>query len=159
MEVLALLLYYSSFGKTTTWRFAEVFLEDTGENTASKEQLTFPIGQPNDAYAQFFVGQGYLAPLAGGYANVTFEPGCRNNWHIHLKAVQVLICVAGRGWYQEWGQARRSAYPWHNHRNPRRREALARCCGRLLDAASGDSHTGTGRSLQRMAGAGFGRAV
>ena len=69
-----------------------------------KKQLTFPIGQPNDAYAQFFVGQSYLAPLAGGYANVTFEPGCRNNWHIHHKAVQVLICVAGRGWYQEWGK-------------------------------------------------------
>ena len=76
------------------------------ENTiTAKEQLTFPIGQPNDAYAQFFVGQSYLAPLAGGgYANVTFEPGCRNNWHIHHKAVQVLICVAGRGWYQEWGK-------------------------------------------------------
>ena len=73
------------------------------ENTiTAKEQLSFPIGQPNDAYAQFFVGQSYLAPLAGGYANVTFEPGCRNNWHIHHKAVQVLICVAGRGWYQEW---------------------------------------------------------
>ena len=73
------------------------------ENTiTAREQLTFPIGQPNDAYAQFFVGQSYLAPLAGGYANVTFEPGCRNNWHIHHKAVQVLICVAGRGWYQEW---------------------------------------------------------
>ena len=50
------------------------------------------------------MGQSYLAPLAGGYANVTFEPGCRNNWHIHHKAVQVLICVAGRGWYQEWGK-------------------------------------------------------
>lgn len=75
------------------------------DNTVtSKEQLVFPIGQPNDAYAQFFVGQSYLAPLTGGYANVTFEPGCRNNWHIHHKAVQVLICVAGRGWYQEWGK-------------------------------------------------------
>ena len=41
----------------------------------------------------------------GGPVNVTFEPGCRNNWHIHHKAVQVLICVDGRGWYQEWGKA------------------------------------------------------
>ena len=67
-----------------------------------KEQLTFPIGQPNDAYAQYFVGQSYLAPLAGGYTNVTFEPGCRNNWHIHHGIIQVLICVDGEGWYQEW---------------------------------------------------------
>jgi quercetin dioxygenase-like cupin family protein len=50
------------------------------------------------------VGNSYLAPLPGGIANVTFEPGCRNNWHIHHKQVQVLICVAGRGWYQEWGR-------------------------------------------------------
>lgn len=71
---------------------------------SDQSQLTFPIGQPNDAYAQFFTGQSYLAPLDGGYANVTFEPGCRNNWHIHHKAVQVLICVAGQGWYQEWGK-------------------------------------------------------
>ena len=75
---------------------------------SDQSQLTFPIGQPNDAYAQFFTGQSYLAPLDGGYANVTFEPGCRNNWHIHHKAVQVLICVAGQGWYQEWGKPARS---------------------------------------------------
>ena len=42
--------------------------------------------------------------MDGGFSNVTFEPGCRNNWHIHHKQVQVLICVAGRGWYQEWGK-------------------------------------------------------
>lgn len=64
----------------------------------------WPKGQPNTAYAQFFTGNSYLAPLDGGIANVTFEPGCRNNWHIHHKQVQVLICVAGRGWYQEWGK-------------------------------------------------------
>ena len=65
---------------------------------------TWPKGQPNDAYAQYFTGQSYLNPLPGGYANVTFEPGCRNNWHVHHGAVQVLICVSGRGWYQEWGK-------------------------------------------------------
>ena len=61
-------------------------------------------GQPNTAYAQYFTGNSYLAPMDGGVANVTFEPGCRNNWHIHHRQVQVLICVAGRGWYQEWGK-------------------------------------------------------
>lgn len=55
-------------------------------------------------YGQFFTGNSYLAQLDGGLANVTFEPGCRNNWHVHHGAVQVLICVAGRGWYQEWGK-------------------------------------------------------
>ena len=64
----------------------------------------WPKGQPNTAYAQYFTGNSYLAPMDGGLANVTFEPGCRNNWHIHHKQVQVLICVAGRGWYQEWGK-------------------------------------------------------
>ena len=63
-----------------------------------------PKGEPNTAYAQYFIGNSYLAPMDGGMVNVTFEPGCRNNWHIHHKQVQVLVCVAGRGWYQEWGK-------------------------------------------------------
>ena len=64
----------------------------------------WPKGEPNTAYAQFFVGNSYLAQMEDGMTNVTFEPRCRNNWHIHHKQVQVLICVAGRGWYQEWGK-------------------------------------------------------
>lgn len=75
----------------------------------------WPKGNPNEAYAQYFIGDSHLAPvrpanLAEGentvapYANVTFEPGCRNNWHIHHGAHQILICVSGRGWYQEWGK-------------------------------------------------------
>ena len=61
-------------------------------------------GKPNDAYAQYFVGNSYLQPYYGGVANVTFEPRCRNNWHVHHGAVQVLICVSGKGWYQEWNK-------------------------------------------------------
>ena len=66
----------------------------------------WPLGEPNDAYAKYFTGQSYLALLdtVSGLCNVTFEPGCRNNWHVHHGAVQVLICVSGRGWYQEWGK-------------------------------------------------------
>ena len=64
----------------------------------------WPKGEPNTAYARYFTGNSYLAPMEGGIANVTFEPRCRNNWHIHHKQVQVLICVSGRGWYQEWGK-------------------------------------------------------
>lgn len=74
----------------------------------------FGKGQPNNAYAQFFSGASFLNPLtdraqtAVGLANVTFEPSCRNNWHIHHASNgggQLLICVAGEGWYQEWGKA------------------------------------------------------
>ena len=73
----------------------------------------FGKGQPNVAYAQYFSGASYLNPLtdpkstAVFLANVTFEPGCRNNWHIHHATNgggQLLICVAGEGWYQEVGK-------------------------------------------------------
>jgi quercetin dioxygenase-like cupin family protein len=71
----------------------------------------FPLGAENDAYAQYFSGQSYLAPLASGnvpVSNVTFEPGCRNNWHIHHGTGgggdQILLCTAGSGWYQADGE-------------------------------------------------------
>ena len=67
-------------------------------------QTKWSVGSPNSAYAQYFVGQSYLQPYFGGVANVTFEPRCRNNWHVHHGAVQVLICVSGKGWYQEWNK-------------------------------------------------------
>ena len=76
------------------------WLDSEGYTMRSK----WPKGEPNTAYAKYFIGNSYLADVGGGVHNVTFEPGCRNNWHIHHKAVQVLICVAGRGWYQEWGK-------------------------------------------------------
>lgn len=75
---------------------------------AIENPSVFPLGEPNTGYAQYFVGQSYLAPLIGGpdkevsVANVTFEPGCRNNWHIHHGVCQILIAVGGRGYYQEW---------------------------------------------------------
>ena len=65
----------------------------------------WPLGEPNTMFAKYFTGNSYLAVLNDkGLCNVTFEPGCRNNWHIHHGAVQVLICVSGNGWYQEWGK-------------------------------------------------------
>lgn len=69
----------------------------------------FGTGNPNDAFAKYFVGESFLNPLTNPkdtavfLANVTFEPGCRNNWHIH-HAKQLLICTAGEGWYQEEGK-------------------------------------------------------
>ena len=82
----------------------KVVLGDSHVSVQTVDFAVWPKGDPNTAYAQYFTGNSYLAPLDGGVANVTFEPGCRNNWHIHHKQVQVLICVAGRGWYQEWGK-------------------------------------------------------
>ena len=66
----------------------------------------WPLGEPNTAFAKYFTGNSYLAVIdpKTGFCNVTFEPGCRNNWHIHHGAVQMLICVSGHGWYQEWGK-------------------------------------------------------
>ena len=77
---------------------------------AHARSMVFPIGQPNTAFAEYFIGQSYLAPVSTsqvGIYNVTFEPGCRNNWHIHHAKQgggQILICVAGRGYYQEEGK-------------------------------------------------------
>ena len=67
----------------------------------------FELGEPNDAYAKYFIGQSYLKHLTTegvGVVNVTFEPGCRNNWHIHHKGGQILIVTGGKGYYQEWGK-------------------------------------------------------
>ena len=70
-----------------------------GKNDMVCAQSPWPIGEPNTAYAQYFIGNSYLAVLdpASGLCNVSFEPGCRNNWHVHHGAVQMLICVSGRG--------------------------------------------------------------
>jgi quercetin dioxygenase-like cupin family protein/alkylhydroperoxidase/carboxymuconolactone decarboxylase family protein YurZ len=94
----------------------EVWGEDEEGTDAAPQGLSkdFPMGEPNTAYAQYFIGQSYLAPLGDpqlGAANVTFEPGCRNNWHIHHKGGQVLICIAGHGWYQEWGKPAQELRP------------------------------------------------
>lgn len=73
-------------------------------NSASGPTTKWSVGSPNSAYAQYFTGQSFLQPYFGGVVNVTFEPRCRNNWHVHHGAVQVLICVSGKGWYQEWNK-------------------------------------------------------
>lgn len=86
--------------------------------TNTKFEQIFPTGEPNEAYAEFFIGKSYLAPLTGGNVpvnNVTFEPGCRNNWHIHHGedgiGEQVLLCTAGSGWYQAEGKEPISMVP------------------------------------------------
>lgn len=79
-----------------------------------KEMKTlFPVGEENTAYEKYFIGKSYLQPLAQSLpiSNVTFEPGCRNNWHIHHKGGQILLVTDGRGWYQEWGKPARELKP------------------------------------------------
>ena len=80
----------------------------------------FGKGAANTAYAQYFIGNSYLNPLtdpqvtALHLSNVTFEPRCRNNWHIHHAKSgggQILVCVAGRGYYQEWGKPAQELRP------------------------------------------------
>ncbi len=86
------------------------------EKDRFQNEIFFPIGDPNP-FGEFFVGQSYLAPLSGDplpVYNVTFEPGCRNNWHIHHAESgggQMLICVGGRGYYQEWGKEAQEMTP------------------------------------------------
>ena len=82
-----------------------------------KELSQFPLGDKNDAFAKYFVGQSYLHMLSTqqvAIANVTFEPGCRNHWHIHRAKSgggQILLVTAGHGYYQEWGEKARELHP------------------------------------------------
>ena len=114
-EIITHIAFYAGWPKAwAAFRLAkEVWNDDTPAEdgkAAFQREMIFPIGEPNTAYAQYFVGNSYLAPISQeqvAVANVTFEPGCRNNWHVHKAASgggQMLIGVAGRGWYQEEGK-------------------------------------------------------
>ena len=121
-EIVTHAAFYAGWPKAwVVFRLAkEVWNEDVPADDAKSEHaasMVFPIGQPNDAFAQYFIGHSYLAPLSTsqvGVFNVTFEPGCRNNWHIHHAdkgGGQILVCVAGRGYYQEWGKPAQELHP------------------------------------------------
>lgn len=115
-EIITQIAFYAGWPKAwAAFRLAkEVWNDDVKGDDAKAQfqrEMIFPIGEPNTAYAQYFIGNSYLAPVSSSqipFANVTFEPGCRNNWHIH-KATQgggqMLVGVAGRGWYQEEGKS------------------------------------------------------
>ena len=79
-----------------------------------REVGVFPVGDKNEAFAKYFVGQSYLNMLSTkgvAIGNVTFEPGCRNNWHIHHKGGQILLVTGGRGYYQAWGEQAQELHP------------------------------------------------
>lgn len=108
--------FYAGWPKGwATFNLAKEVWNDDAPALTEKDKfqntLFFPIGEKNDAYAKYFVGQSYLAPISQAQvpiANVTFEPQCHNNWHIHNATIgggQILVCVGGEGYYQEWGKS------------------------------------------------------
>ncbi|MDE6313560.1 MAG: carboxymuconolactone decarboxylase family protein [Lachnospiraceae bacterium] len=117
-EILTHAAFYAGWPKAwaafrmakEVWNEEDIETEEDSGKVAHQKSMLFEIGQPNDAFAEYFVGKSYLAPLSTeqvGIFNVTFEPKCRNHWHIHQAdkgGGQILICVAGRGYYQEWGK-------------------------------------------------------
>ncbi|MDE5838713.1 MAG: carboxymuconolactone decarboxylase family protein [Paramuribaculum sp.] len=121
-EILTQVAFYAGWPKAWgAFRQAVEVWKDSSDASDARQlfeqEMIFPVGEPNDAYAKYFIGQSYLAPISTEQmqiANVTFEPGCRNNWHIHHASKgggQLLVCIAGKGWYQEWGKPARELHP------------------------------------------------
>lgn len=121
-EIITHAAFYAGWPKAwAAFRLAKnVWNEESdaeSEKQAHANSMIFPIGEPNDAFAKYFIGQSYLAPVSKnqvGIFNVTFEPACRNNWHIHKAEKgggQILVCIAGNGWYQGWGKAPQALKP------------------------------------------------
>lgn len=115
-EIITHIAFYAGWPKAwAAFNIAkEVWNDDIKGDDAKAafaRTMIFPIGEPNTAYAKYFTGNSYLAPISTEqipFFNVTFEPGCRNNWHIHKAEKgggQMLVGVAGRGWYQEDGKS------------------------------------------------------
>ena len=120
-EILTHAAFYAGWPKAwAAFNMAKEVYRDSEETDAKalhQNSMIFPIGDYNKEYAQYFTGNSYLAPVSDrqiSVCNVTFEPGCRNNWHIHHAdrgGGQILIAVAGRGYYQEWGKEARELRP------------------------------------------------
>ena len=119
-EILTHLAFYAVWPNAwAAFRMAKEVYAEEAEAGAEEHGGFFGMGEPNVSYAKYFIGQSYLKPLTDPketvfIANVTFEPGCRNNWHIHHAdkgGGQLLICVDGEGWYQEEGKPAQSLKP------------------------------------------------
>lgn len=119
-EILTQLAFYSGWPKAcAAFRVAkDIWTEESSEENPAAHEIgdsaIFPVGEPNNAFAKYFTGQSYLKILTTqgvSAAHVSFEPGCRNWWHIHHKGGQILLCTGGRGYYQEWGKEARKLHP------------------------------------------------
>lgn len=117
-EILTHIAFYAGWPNAwAAFRMAKDVYADVSE--AEEHGGFFGLGQENTGYAKYFIGKSYLNPLTDPaktvfIANVTFEPGCRNNWHVHHASKgggQLLICVDGEGWYQEAGKPAQSLKP------------------------------------------------
>lgn len=114
VELVTHVAFYA--GWPNAWATFSIIMEIYGEDeqkektkagTKGSKDSLFGLGEPNTAYSKYFVGNSYLKMLTNQgvkIANVTFEPACRNNWHIHHKGGQILLCTDGEGWYQEAGK-------------------------------------------------------
>ena len=123
-EMVAVITHTAFYaGWPHAWSVFNIAKEIYAENDSAvsdkerfQSEIMFPIGEPNP-YGDYFAGQSYLAPVSTEQIpiyNVTFEPACRNNWHIHHAKSgggQMLICIGGRGWYQEYGKEPRELNP------------------------------------------------
>lgn len=113
-EILTHIAFYA--GWPNAWAAFRLAKEVYAEEQTEEHGGFFGQGAPNVDYAKYFIGNSYLKPLTDPkktvfIANVTFEPRCRNNWHIHRSKSgggQLLICVDGEGWYQEEGNPAQS---------------------------------------------------
>lgn len=114
VEIITHIAFY--VGWPNAWAVFPYVREVYQDEKITKEPL-FGLGKPNDAYAKYFIGQSYLNHLnieGVSIANVTFEPACRNNWHIHRATKgggQILLCTDGEGYYQEEGKEVRKLHP------------------------------------------------
>ncbi len=105
VEVITHLAFY--VGWPNAWAVFPMVREVYAKEKQSQSDSLFGLGAPNTDFAKYFSGNSYLKPLCTkgvGIFNVTFEPGCRNNWHIHHKGGQILLCTDGEGRYQEFGK-------------------------------------------------------
>lgn len=135
-EILTHLAFYAGWPNAwAAFRIAKEIYKD--DNSLQAHGGFFGLGDPNVNFSQYFIGNSYLKPLTNPketvfISNVTFEPGCRNNWHIHRATKgggQILLCVDGYGWYQEEGKPVQSLHPgdvvtipanlkhWHGAKN------------------------------------------
>jgi len=105
VEAITHLAFY--VGWPNAWAVFPIVREVYLEDSLNPADSLFGLGEENVNFAKYFIGKSYLKPLntkGVNTFNVTFEPKCRNNWHIHHKGGQILLCTNGQGWYQEWGK-------------------------------------------------------